>query len=197
LLTWAFGTKDWAKKIESQKSFALDADVKERIHTNIGNPEPKTLGYIVSLAGSSLISMKRKDEGIKLYQDALIVSPKDPRINFAYGHIILGTDRKEAIRHWELALSVSPKFPACASALAHERIIDKRYQDAVNLLEPSMESVGWNCDAWLDLADAKIGLRDFPGALAALDGAGKAILVFKPKIDQRRMLIKQLQAAIH
>ncbi len=192
LLTWSFGTKDWAKRIETKGASALDADVKERVHTNIGNPEPKTLGYIVSLAGSSLISLQKKEEGIKLYQDALLISPKDPRVNFAYGHLIIGRDRAEAIRHWELALKVSPKFPACAAALAHERIIDGRFQDAVNLLEPSMETVGWNCDAWIDLADAKIGLKDYAGASAALDSAGKALLVIKPKIDQRRRLIQIL-----
>jgi len=192
LLTWVFGTKQWQALIEDKKTGALSADVKERMHSNSGKPDPRILGYVVSLAGASLADQNQMPQAIQLYKDALVIAPTDPRINFAYGKLIVKTDRKEAMRHWEMALKVSPKFPICAAALAHERIIDGNYSDAVRLLEPSMEAIGWNSDSWIDLADAKIGLQDYTGASAALDQAEKAILVTKPKIEERRQKIREL-----
>ena len=194
LLTWLFGTEKWQALIEQKREGALTSYVKEKVHTNSGKPDVRTLGYVVSLVGNSRASMNQKGQAIQLYKDALAISPIDPRINFAYGKLVVGIDRKDAIRHWELALRVSPRFPVCAAALAHERVVDGNFRDAIRLLDPSLATIGWNSDAWIDFADAKIGLKDYKGASAALDSAEKAILVAKPKIEARRKLILELES---
>jgi predicted Zn-dependent protease len=168
--------------------------VRQNIHTNAGIPEPKTMGYVISVYAASLNDLNRKEEAVRVERDALIVNPYDPRVNFAYGVMVVKTDRQDAIRHWETALSGNRIFPACAAALAHERVKDGRFADAVKLLEPVMVTIGWNSQSWMDLADAKIGLHDYAGASKALDDSEKAILVIRPDIDKRRNLIRDLQS---
>lgn len=192
LLYWIFGTHQWHSQIRRKGQGVLTKDVMARLHTNSGVPDVRSLGWHISSRAASLAHLDRNTEAIQAEKDALTLSPRDPRINFAYGSLVVKTDRVDAIRHWEFALTVSPRFPACMSALAHERVVDHRYADAIRLLEPVMTDLSWNSDAWIDLADAKIGLKDYKGALGALEGASKSMLPKKKDIAQRVELIKQL-----
>ena len=185
LLFWIFGTHQWHTQIKRRGQRVLTKDVMARLHSNSGVPDVRSLGWHISSRAASLSHLSRDSEAILVERDALTLSPRDPRINFAYGALVVKTDRLDAIRHWEFALTVSPRFPACMSALAHERVVDHRYADAVKLLEPVMNDLSWNSDAWIDLADAKIGLKDYRGALAALAGGSKAMLPNKKEIQKR------------
>ena len=123
-----------------------------------------------------------------------MIAPTDSRNHFNYGKLILKTNRKEALDHWEYALKLSPKFWQCARALGHERMIDGRYAEAVKLLEPAMRSVSWNGDAWIDLADAKMAIHDYKGASIALDKASGSLFSVKDKITRDRQKLKDLMA---
>jgi hypothetical protein len=192
LLYWIFGTHQWHIQIKRKGQKALTENVMARLHSNSGVPDVRSLGWHISSRAASLAHLDRTPEAILVEKDALTLSPRDPRINYAYGALVVKTDRVDAIRHWEFALTVSPRFPACMSALAHERVVDHRYAEAVKLLEPVMTDLSWNSNAWLDLADAKIGLKDYKGALAALAGGSHAMLPNKEEIQKRVDQIKLL-----
>ena len=192
LLTWIFHTKDWRLLLEKQKLKALTPEVNLRLRTNGGNPDMKALGWFVGVQASSYSRLKDTFDAVEVEKVALLIAPSDARLHFAYGQLIVSFDRKEAIEHWEYALVLLPHYAVCAAALAHERIIDGRYSDAVKLLEEHMGNLGWNSSAWIDLADAKIGMKDYGGATRALDSADRAIFVKKDLIDLRRKRIKAL-----
>jgi hypothetical protein len=90
-------------------------------------------------------------------------------------------------------MKINPGYAACAASLAHERVIDGRFSDAVTLLSGALDQVGYKGNSWLDMADAKIGLRDFVGASAALDKAEHALFAAKPSdVEARRHTIEAL-----
>lgn len=193
LLTWMFATDKWKELLIAKKQAAFTPDVIERLKTNGGLVDLKGLGWFISCYAGGLEHLKRHSEAIKIEEVALIVAPRDPRIHFAYGQMILTSNRPLALRHWEMALKETPKFSACAAALAHERVIDHQYAAAVKLLEPAVADLGWDSGTWIDLAKAKIGLGDLNGAKAALKGAGQAIYVKKEQIDPIRKQIEDLE----
>ena len=192
-LTWLFGTPDWKELLKTKKMKAFTPEVKERIRTNGGLLDLKALGWFISNYAGGLNRLNRIPEAIEVEQLALMVGPKDARTHFAYGRLILDTNRPEALRHFELALKLSKNFTACAGALAHERILDKQYADAVKLLEPAMSDLRWDSGFWVDLAKARIGLRDYAGAKAALAGAEKSIYVKRDQIDAIKKQIDRLE----
>jgi len=194
-LTWMFGTDKWIDLLATKKLDAFTPEITDRLRTNGGLPDRKALGWFISCYASGLAHAKRFPEAIVVEREAMMVGPKDARIHFAYGQLMLTNDRPEAIRQWEIALTLTPKYSACAAALAHERVVDHRYADAIGLLEPVMSDVGWDSGAWLDLADAKIGLHDLKGAATALVHAGEAIYVKKDEIEKRRKIIQGLADA--
>jgi len=149
------------------------------------------------LDGSSVsyTRLKQTAEAVEVEKEALLLAPNDARLHFVYGQLIIGFDRPEALAHWEFALKLLPHYAVCASALAHERIVDGRYADAVKLLENNMQNLGWNSSAWLDLADAKIGLHDYAGASKALDSAAKSVFVKKDAIAARRKKLLMLMGS--
>ncbi len=187
-LTWIFGTKDWSRKIETKKRDALTPDVLDRLRTNGGIPDVKALGWFISCNSASLARLNRLPEARKICKEALVMAPRDARINFAYAQLIEDLDRKEAIHYMELAIKVAPKYAAAAIALSHERVKDKRYSEALKVLEPVLKDVTWNSNVLLDIAEAKAGLHDFKGALQALDEAQHALFVPKKELIQEKKL---------
>jgi tetratricopeptide (TPR) repeat protein len=194
-LTWMFGTDKWIDLLRTKKLAVFTPEFIERLKTNGGDPDRKALAAFIGANASGLARLNRNAEAIVVEQQALMLGPKDARIHYAYGQLLLKSDRPEALRQYEIALKLTPNFSACAAALAHERIIDGRYAEAKALLEPVVEELGWNSSTWIDLAKAKIGLGDLAGASAALDGAMHAIYVKKEEIEPLRKQIKGLQAA--
>jgi predicted Zn-dependent protease len=195
LLSWIFTQDDWRGALRTKKLKAFTPEVNRRLRTNGGNPDWKALGWFISTQAGSYSRLKQTADALEVEKFALLLAPNDARIHFAYGQLIIKFDRPEAIQHWEYALKLLPRYAVCAAALAHERLVDGRYKDTIKLLEPLMESLGWNSEAWMDLSDAKAGLHDFTGAAAALDGAEKSVFVKKEEIAKRRRKLKELQDA--
>jgi len=194
-LSWMFGTDKWVDLLAEKKMDVFTPELIHRLKSNGGYPDRKALAAFISANAGGLAKLKRMPEAIKVEQEALMIGPDDPRIHFAYGQLLLKTNRPEAIHQWEIALKITPHFSACAAALAHERIIDGRYKEAVALLEPITAELGWAGSVWIDLAKAKIALNDPVGAGAALDGAERAIFVKQTEIDPLRKQIKDLMHA--
>lgn len=194
-LTWMFQTDKWSDLLSEKKLAVFTPEFIERLKSNGGYPDKKALAAFISCNASALSKLNRKSEAVKVEQEALMIGPQDPHIRYAYGQLILKSDRAEALRQWEIALKIAPKFTECVAALAHERVADGRYAEAVALLEPALPDLSWDSRTWLDLAQAKIALNDLDGAGKALDGAQRAIFVKQPDIDKLRKQILELRRA--
>ncbi len=57
-----------------------------------------------------------------------------------------------------------------------------------------MKSLAYDSSPWIDLAEAKMALRDFAGAKAALDSAEKALFVNKAAVEKARSKLNTLLA---
>ena len=194
LLVWLFGTEKWQELLHAKKRAAFTPEVNARMKTNVGIPDMKALGWVLNSHSGILEHLHRESDAIEAARDSIMIAPTDSRNHFNYGKLILKTNRKEALDHWEYALKLSPKFWQCARARGHERMIDGRYAEAVKLLEPAMRSVSWNGDAWIDLADAKMAIHDYKGASIALDKASGSLFSVKDKITRDRQKLKDLMA---
>ncbi|MDR3689868.1 MAG: glycosyltransferase family 39 protein [Fimbriimonas sp.] len=194
LLAWLFGTDKWAQLVETKGAAAVTPEVMDRLRSNGGVPDVRALAWLMSCNASSYSVMKDKPSARYVMKQAVTIQPKDARINFLYGKLMLDVDRRLAIYHFEVAIKTSPGYSACAQALAHERVKDGRYAEAVKLLDKAMKDLNWSCLAWLDLADAKIGVHDFAGARIALDKAAHAMMsAKKADIDLRLKRIAALE----
>lgn len=193
LLSWLFGTDKWFQVIHNRQEAALTPQVKHRLLSNSGVPDPVLLGWFLGCHASTLTNLKRDDEALEVTKDALMFGPLDPRMNYGYGQMILSTHRSEALRHWEIAMSMSPNYSACAISLAHERLKDGLTSDAIELLEPALGRNPWNCSGWMDLARAKMKIHKYSEALDALDKAEHGIFPNKPQIESLRSQIRSLK----
>jgi len=193
-LRWIFGSDQWFQDLDQHRMSPTNPNVLARLRTNEGIPYLYSLGWLMCNQASSFAKLKRVEEARKLDEWALGIVPKDHRINFAYGQLILNTDRKKAIHYLEAAVNLAPNEPVYAMALGHERIRDGRFTEAIQLLGKVMKVEAWNGGAWIDLADADIGVHDLSGASNALDQAQHA--VFAPKkseIELRRIRIEAIR----
>ena len=197
-LRWVFNSDNWSEDLRAGRVNGLGPEVLGRLRTNGGIPFLSGLAWLMCNQASTLAKLHRIPEARTIDEEALAIAPDDFRINFAYGQLILDADRKRAIHYMEIALKLAPRSPVYAMALAHERVKDGRYAEAVQLLAGIIKTVGWNGSAWIDLADARIGTGDLDGASSALAGAGQAM--FAPKkseIETRRKRIESLRLSAH
>lgn len=195
-LTWIFGTPKWKAELQKKGWDALTPEVRKTLRTNGGIPDIKALGWFISCNAASLSNLNRKKEAIEISKIAVTIAPTDARINYQIGQLLLDSDRPKAIKYWEKAIKLVPTFSACAQSLAHERVKDGRYQDALDLLNKAVKDIGWNGNVWMDIAEAKAGLHDYAGALKALDQAGSTMFAAsKVKVSERRKQIEALLAA--
>lgn len=193
-LRWIFGTDHWMEDLEAGRTGPHDPGVLERLRTNEGNPYLGELSWLMCNQASSLMKKHQEAKAINLDRLAIGIEPKDHRVLFAYAQMLLPHDRSEAIRYMERANMLAPKSPVYAMALAHERVHDGRYSEAIALLTPIIRIVGWNAGPWLDLADAKIGLSDAEGAASALAGAQSAMMRPQPiEVKSRRAKIDAIR----
>ncbi len=193
-MTWILGTKDWVNLLETKKRGALSKEVLTRLRTNGGIPDVKAFGWFISCNAASLSKLKRLDDARRIQKLALMIAPRDARINYGYAQLIIDIDRKSAVHYMEVAMSISPKYSACAMSLAHERVIDKRYPEAIHILDKAMKDIGWNGNAWLDYADAKIGIGDVSGAEKALFEAENSLFkASKNETDKRRKVLAAMK----
>jgi hypothetical protein len=194
LLVWIFGTEKWEELLRAKQLAAFTPDVNARLKTNVGIPDMRALGWVFNSHSGILAHLHKEADAIEVAKDSVLIAPKDSRNQFAYGKLLIKTNRKEALEHWEYALKLSPKYWQCARALGHEKMVDGNYAEAVKLLEPAMVSISWNGDAWIDLAEAKMGIRDYKGAGVALDKAAGSLFQVKEKIAKERKKLNELIA---
>ncbi len=190
-LEWVFGTEQWLALLEQQGKRAITPDVKSRLQANIGLPNLQTLGNFVGSRASYLARANKAIEARRTAKAALALAPNDPWVNYLYGRLIYPVDKADAIRHWEMTLRISPGYAACAISLAHERLRESKYAEAIRLLTGALQQVDYSGNTWIDLADAKLGVNDFSGAAQALKSASSAM--FPPdirEIEKRTRLIE-------
>ena len=195
LLVWLFGGEDWAKNIESNKLGAITPFVMQRLGTNIGDPHISDIGSFMGGYAATLSNLKRTDDARLGISDAVTISPDDARLRNSYGNFFIDVDRKQAIQAWETAIKISPSFTAARLSLAHERVKDKRFADAIQLISPVIHSQNWNTFAWIDLADAEIGVGDTDAAETALQNAEHGFFPAKSQISARRRQIEALRGS--
>jgi hypothetical protein len=192
-LTWLFGTQRWPEAIDRQQRAAISPPVFNRLRSNTGIPKMSALGNFIASDAYSLAKAGQRARATLVAKDALLFSPMDPWVNFLYGRLNLATNRSDAIRHWEIALRASPKYAECAILLAHERIVDHRYKEAVALLTMATNIVPDTGGVWLELADAWIGLKEYSAASTAVERAQKARQT--PTTAEIEKRIREIQSA--
>jgi len=191
VLSWLFESPEWAWQFDKLKMAAITPEVRTRLKTNSGIPQVNDLGGLMAINAVSLAQSKKFIFAAMAAKDALVFMPNDPILNFLYGQLIRKSNRNEAIHHWEIALKYEPELAPCAAMLAHERLADHRYADAATLIEPLEKTTILTGAAWLDLADAKIGLHDWKGAKSALDSGRNAPNPISPAdLEERKAQIQ-------
>ena len=183
-LTYIFDSPQWAQLLDQKQKDAITPGVGLRLEET--RADLQNLGNFMGANAFSLGQAKRYPEATVVARDALILSTSDYWLNYYYGRLILKTDRVQAIRHWEVALRLNPDYYLCGLALAHQRLIDHEYADASRLLEHALALYPVNGYAWLDMVDAKVGLKDRAGAENALQTASNAELKPNPVDLQKR-----------
>lgn len=137
--------------------------------------------------------LKQPDQARQVEHAALAVLPKDARLLYQYGVMILKINRAEAIKDWQQAMVALPHYAACAIALGHEWVADRQYAQAAHLLEPLMATGDWPSSTWVDLGKARIGMHDIVGARSALR---RAEIAYSVKPEEIEALNRQILTAV-
>ncbi len=189
-ISWIMDTPQWIELLEAKKESAITPEVVARLRINGGRENVQPFGNFIGSDAYYLARANRVVEARRVARVALYVSPKDAWINYLYGRLIRPIDRPSAIHYWETAMKLNPNYADCEASLGHERVLDHNYKDAIKLLQHSLKINDSSGRAWTDLADAKIAVKDFKGALSALDKAEHVLFAMsKPEIEKRRRLI--------
>ena len=192
---WIFGTERWIDLIGERKLSSLSPDVMRRLQANLGVPIIQSVGTFVGSDALYLAQSNQANRARLVAKDAVILAPKDPWVNFLYGSLMIKTDRNQAIRYWEIAHRIAPGYAECSAALAHERIRDGWFAEAVSLLKGTNHALDAKGSFWLEMSDAEVGLKRFTDATADLESAERAQHPAPPsEIESRRKKIRtQLQ----
>ena len=177
-LRYLFQSNDWPALVEAKGRSIFTPDVQLRLREMGGAPNAETIAIDI---GNYAIAQAKIGQVIQAKQTAraaLKLSPNAPTLNYLYGRLIFREDRAEAIRRWELALRLSPKYPQCAASLAHERLLDHRYSDVIELVGRALPSMAYDGQVFLDLADAEAAVHNYGAARKALEDSNQAL--FKP-----------------
>jgi hypothetical protein len=189
-LSWVMGSEDWGKAFLDSKTSIASPDVNDRLKTNTGRPEYMEVGTIMANRAFSLARCGQTDAAILSIRDAMIVQPGNPWVHLMYSKLIIRTDRALAIKELERAVQENPLYGDAVVALAKQRIIDKRYAEADQMMVKVEKDMGFNGYFWLELFDAKIGDHDYKGAAAALVQAQHAVIIPQQgEIDKRQSLL--------
>ena len=192
-LEWVMGSKDWAEPFLNTPNAVATPEVNERLRTNTGNPEYMEVGTIMADRAFSLARSRQPEAAILSIRDAMIIQPKNPYVHLLYSQLILHKDRSTAIRELEIAVQLNPMYGDAVVALAKQRIIDQRFQEADELMSKVKMAMGYNGYFWLELFDAKMGHGDYQGAREALSSAQHAVIIPQQSEIEKRQ--SQLSAA--
>ena len=172
LLTWIFGSESWPVLIDEQKKAALTPSVINRLRET--STSRAAVGSCIATYAIEARRVRNNSDTALLIRDALVMAPGDDWIHYIYGNLVFRRDRAEAIRHWETALTINPNYPDCLISLGHARLQDLRYREAAELLKHGLAGAPDRGDAWLELANAEIGMGDYSLAKSSLARAGSA-----------------------
>ncbi len=115
---------------------------------------PKALDLHFRL-GRALLASGQSGEALqaalRAFQAELALNPSDAAAEYEVAQILAaGGDRTAALAHFERALQLAPDFPEALLAVGKRRIAEKRYTDAIALLDraarldPASEAVHYN-----------------------------------------------------
>ena len=97
--------------------------------------KPETAGLAAAL-GDVCALLKKYPESEKFYRQALLSAPADPDLHRALGQTLLEEDKlKEAEAEFRTALSGNTRSREAAQGLATSLYLQKRYQEAIPMLE--------------------------------------------------------------
>ena len=192
-LSWVMGSEDWGKAFLNSKTPLASPEVNNRLRTNTGRPEYMEVGTIMANRAFSLARGGQTDAAILSIRDAMIVQPGNPWVHLMYSKLIMRSDRALAIKEMEQAVKQNPQYGDAVVALAKQRIIDKRFEEADQMMIKVQKEMGYNGYFWLELFDAKLGDHDYKGAAAALVQAQHAVIIPQQSEIEKRQA--QLTAA--
>jgi tetratricopeptide (TPR) repeat protein len=196
---YLFQSIDWQREVEAKGKAIFTPDVQKRLREIGGAPNAQTIAVYI---GDDAFAIARTGQAVKAKQTAraaLSLSPNAPTLNYMYGRLVLRDDRAEAIRHWELALRTDPNYAQCAASLAHERLIDHRYSDVIELVGHALPKMAYDGQIWLDLSDAQEAVHNYGAARKALEDSQSAL--FKPSAkaiaDRKQRISMEMAAPSH
>ena len=189
-LVWLFDDNQWANRILTKRQNAIDDFVTNRLKVTTGKPNPIELGNFLAGNAFSYAKAGNRAKAIEATQCAMIFIPKAAYVYFLYGQLILPENRDEAIRAWETVLRLDPKYDACSVALGHQRVLEQRFAEAIQLIQQGLRTLDYDGPAWVDLAKSEVAMKDFANAKMALKKAKASRL--QPKIADVRELEREL-----
>ncbi len=192
-LAWVFSSDDWLTQLRTGKTQILSRSVGLKLRTNSGIPDFKELLTLMGQHAFALANIGDSENASICLSEYLKVAPSDPWAHLLYAKCIGSKDREVAMKHMAEALRLNPNYTEATLALAAQNIYGQRYRAAIELLQKLTTESRQNGIIGLMLCDAKIGLRDKKGALAALEMAAKATSKPSPAvIDSRARQINRL-----
>lgn len=125
---------------------------------------------LAAALGDVCALLKRYPESEKYYRQALTSAPRDPDLHRALGQTLLGQEKfSEAEVEFQASLRLDPKNLAAAQGLATSVYLQKRYAEAVPLVESLTQSADAPVGLLFVLATCYDHLRDSPRALQAYE----------------------------
>lgn len=176
-----FQSSTWPADIERKGRSIFTPEVQERLRDMGGAPNPEVIAIDMGDYALALAHTNQLSEAKQVARAALVLSPKAPTLNYMYGLLVLREDRAEAIHRWELAIRLAPDYPQCAASLAHQRLLDHRYSDVVELEGRALPRMAYDGRVWLDLSDAQAALHHYAAARKALEDSHSALFKPSPK----------------
>ena len=131
--------------------------------------KPETPGLAAAL-GDVCAVLKKYPESEKFYRQALLSAPADPDLHRALGQTLLEEDKlREAEAEFRTALKGNPRSREAAQGLASSLYLQKRYQEAIPVLEELVQATNPSPILFFALASSYDNLHVIKKALENYD----------------------------
>jgi len=171
MICYMLSDPNWESDRSPAQLVAMKDSLHKALQTNYGWAGEGYIGGVMSRYINLLLILHRTQEAQSAILTALDFTPQDADLNYEYGWAVMSQDRAKALQRWELAMMQRPKFGQCAAVLGHERFKDGNYAEAAKLLALAGETAPTFGSLWVELADARVHIGDYDGALTALETA--------------------------